>query len=646
MRKLSRGLRIVFCALFLLGAVSTGRILDRMESSLRHPSDSEPLRAARHALLSQAVGPVRGVFLLFASGAIALPPLLSWMRRRRVLTRSDPHADRIFLAASLAIGLGSAVFLNQAVFDGCKITPDERTYVNQARIFARGELWAQAPPVPEFFEEPYLVFHGERVFSIFQPGWSLLLVPGVLCGHEEWVPPVLGCFCLAVLFLLGRSLYGAPVAKGAVLVLLFSPSFLFHSATYYAHLAGLFWVTLSTWAFVVARKQVRAWAYVACGASLGAAFLTRYFDLFFGLPFGLWLVWDVFRGKQHALRNLALFVLPLFGALAVAVAYQWALTGDPFLSPHELYIEHARYLYVLEGRTDPHRLYGFDSDYSLRMGLARMAFRWASLNLWLFPLALLALIPVVARGNLWDRILLAGAICLSLIYVPYVPPGGWEYGPRYYFPAFGVVALLVSRGLAMLFERLESRPAGSPWVLGALRGWLGVSALFNLALCVLMGFGLALVVRGLRDGDRLLSERGIRKGVVLLALQPGFYDHADERIRARQQKLEGDLPFYLIHNEADYGRPLLLAHSLGPEEDRRLLLHFPDRPFYLLRANPYAAALGLGRAELEKMATSPEISGSGADADPESPRESFPCLRQGFRQRKTGPSPLQKRTES
>lgn len=615
-RTLSRGLRIVFCALFLLGAVSAGRILDRMESSLRHPSDPEPLVAARHALLSQAVGPVRGVFLLFASGAIVLPPLLSWMGRRRVFERSHPRADRLFLAAALAMGLGSAVFLNQAVLDGCRITPDERTYVNQARIFAQGELWAQGPPVPEFFEEPYMVFHDGRAFSIFQPGWSLLLVPGVLCGHEEWVPPLLACFCLAVVFFLGRTLYGAPVAKGAVLVLLCSPSFLFHSATYYAHPAGLFWVTLSTWAFVVARTQVRAWAYVACGASLGAAFLTRYFDLFFGLPFGLWLLWDVLRRKKHALRNLAFFVLPLFGALAVAVAYQWALTGDPFLSPHELYIEHARYLYVLEGRTEPHRLYGFDSDYSLRMGLARMASRWASLNLWLFPLALLALLPVVVRGNLWDRTLLAGALCLSLVYVPYVPPGGWQYGPRYYFPAFGVVALLVARGLAMLFEKLGSRPAGSPWGLGVLRGWLGVSVLFNLALCVFMGFGLALVVRGLRDGDRLLSERGIRKGVVLLTLHTGFYDHADQRIRTRQQRLERDLPFYLIHNEADYGRPLLLAHTLGPEEDRRLMLHFPDRPFYLLKANPYAAALGLGRADLERISTDPLGSGFAADTDP------------------------------
>lgn len=615
MRLFRRGLRITLCALFVLGAASTGRILDRMESSLGLPSDPEPLRAARHALLSQAAGPVRGVFLLLAVGAISLPHLFSWIERRRILTRSDPVADRLFLAALLAIGFGVAVFLNRVVLDGCRITPDERTYVTQARIFARGDLWAQAPPAPEFFEEPYLAFHGDRVFSIFQPGWSLLLVPGVLCGHEEWVPPVLSCLCLAVLFFLGRSLYGASVAKGAVLVLLLSPSFLFHSATYYAHLPGLFWILLSTWAFAVAREQGRPWAYLASGASLGAAFLTRYFDLFFGFPFGLWLLWDVMMGKRYAWRNLVLFALPLIGALAGAIAYQWALTGDPLLSPHEVYIENARYLYILEGRQDPHRLYGFGADHSVQAGLNEMVRRWASLNLWLFPLALLALIPVVVRGNRWDRILLAGVICLSLVYVPYVPPGGWQYGPRYYFPAFGALAILVARGLAMLFETLGRRSDASRWVLGALRGWLGGSALFNVAFCVFLSFGLGLVARGLQDGDRLLAERGIRKGIVFLGLHSDFYAHADQRIRDRQQKLERDLPFYLIHNDADYERPLLLAHSLGAAEDRRLMLRFPDRPFYLLRANPYAAALGIGRAKLERIEAVPSASGPGEGED-------------------------------
>lgn len=622
MRTFFRAWRIALCAFFVFGAVSTGWILERMESSLGLPSDSEPLRAARHALLSQAAGPVRGVLLLFASGAIALPLLLSWIEQRRILTRSDPVADRLFLATVLAIAFVTAVFLNRAVLDGCKITPDERTYVNQARIFARGHLWAQAPPAPEFFEEPYLAFHGERVFSIFQPGWSLLLVPGVLCGREHWVPPVLACLCLAVVFYLGRSLYGPSVAKGAVLVLLLSPSFLFHSATFYAHLPGLFWLLLSTWAFAVARTQGRPWAYVASGASLGAAFLTRYFDLFFGLPFGLWLLWDAMTGQKQALRNLGLFVLPLLAALVGAVAYQWALTGDPFLSPHQVYIEHARYLYILESQTDAHRLYGFGPDHSVQAGLSEMVRRWASLNLWLFPLALLALVPVLMRGDRWDRILLVGTICLSLVYVPYVPPGGWQYGPRYYFPAFGALALLVARGLAMLFATLGRRPDASRWVLGALRGWLGGSALFNVAFCVFLSFGLGLVARGLQDGDRLLAERGIRKGIVFLGLHPDFYAHADQRIRNRQQQLERDLPFYLIHNDGDYGQPLLLAHSLGAAKDRQLMLHFPDRPFYVLKANPYAAALGIGRAELERIETDPPASGlqdgTGFPADPRS----------------------------
>ncbi len=57
------------------------------------------------------------------------------------------------------------------------------------------------------------------------------------------------------------------------------------------------------------------------------------------------------------------------------------------MSPHKLYIEHARYLYILEGRQDPYRLYGFRCRSSVQAGLNEMVRRWASLNLWLFPLA-------------------------------------------------------------------------------------------------------------------------------------------------------------------------------------------------------------------------------------------------------------------
>ena len=95
-------------------------------------------------------------------------------------------------------------------------------------------------------------------------------------------------------------------------------------------------------------------------------------------------------------------------------------------------------------------------------------------------------------------------------------------------------------------------------------------------------------------------------------MHPDFYAHKSYKGLTEEEDLRKDYPYYLIHNRADYRQELLFAHSLGEEEDQRLLAAFPDRRFYVFRANPFAAAFGLGRGDLEEI-------GRGADLIESSP---------------------------
>ena len=70
---------------------------------------------------------------------------------------------------------------------------DEAAYDFQARIFASGHLFAPAPASPEFFPSSWMMLHGGRWFSVFPPGWPLLLAIGMKVGpaavdadHGEW----------------------------------------------------------------------------------------------------------------------------------------------------------------------------------------------------------------------------------------------------------------------------------------------------------------------------------------------------------------------------------------------------------------------------------------------------------------------------
>ncbi len=592
-------LRALLALTLALAAFHSRSILRLVESRITAQVSSEQTRTALDALFRYAAGPLAVVLGLFALTLLLAPWAIS--RASALLPEEGTRrSDRPFPVIILLCCLAFAVTLNRAAFRDYQITPDENTYLNQARIFARGHLWGKAPPLPESFEEPYLAHQDGRLFSIFQPGWSLLLAPGVRLGVASWTPPVTASLCLLVVFLLAARVEGPRAARIAAGILLTSPFFLFHAATYYSHMAEFLWISLFTLAFVTAEQEGRDRGYLLAGACLGAAFLTRYFDLFFGLPFGCLLLPDLFRRRPGAWKRLLLFVSPLAAALGLALLYQGLLTGDPFLAPYEVYVKESRYLYILPQLDDPLHFYGFSHAYPPSTALARAARRWASLNFWIFPLALPFLLPVILRPGKWHTLFLLGLASLTAIYIPYFLPGGWQYGPRYYFCGLGPLVVLIAVGLERTFRALRGdgwrRKAGR-----AVAWWLCLSAAFNLSVCILIGAGVRLVVRGATDMERLLAERGIRQGVVFITLHPAFLAHAGPRDRGKAEMLRRDIPYYLIRNRADYTRPLLFAHVLGDEQDARLMDRFPDRSFYLFRANPFAAAFGTGRGKLEYL---------------------------------------------
>jgi hypothetical protein len=598
--EVTRIARIFLFLLCLSAAFFSQEILSRAASGLAPSYPSEQTRLAVKALFLYASTPLSAVMIILGLAFLLGPWVVSVLEDKRFFSSAASPSNRWFLLLTLLACFGAGVVLNTAAFQNVKITPDENTYLNQARIFAKGKLYGEAPPVPEFFEEPYLAHKDGRLFSIYQPGWSLMLTPAVLLGIEQTLPPLTATLVLLAVFFLARRLYGDGVARAAVLMMLFSPFFLFHAATYYSHIAELLWISLFALAFVTAREQQKDGYYLIAGICLAAGFLTRYFDLFFGLPFGILLVWDILRRRQRAWKNVLLFVSPLFAAAGIAIVYQWILTGDPLLAAHDIYIEQARYIYILSQLQNPYQLYGFSPDYTFSTALSRILRRWWSLNFWVFPMALLFVIPVLLRPKRWDVVFLSGFLCHVLAYMPYFPPGGWQYGPRYYFAIFGCLAVVMARGMVEVFRFCRDR-----WkvrrVDRALAHWLVFCLVFNLSFVLLLGAGVRLAARGALDQYRLLEERDVRDGIVLIEMDPDLYAHVSYKDLIKEEQMRKDYPYYLIHNHADYGRRLLFAHSLGEEEVPRLMAAFPDRRFYVFRANPFAAAFGIGRGQLKEI---------------------------------------------
>ena len=82
---------------------------------------------------------------------------------------------------------------------------DERAYLLQAEIFARGHWTAPAPPLAAFFEQMH-VFIEPAVFAKYPPAHALTLAPGIWLGRPGLMPALMTGLCGALVFSLARRL--------------------------------------------------------------------------------------------------------------------------------------------------------------------------------------------------------------------------------------------------------------------------------------------------------------------------------------------------------------------------------------------------------------------------------------------------------
>lgn len=114
----------------------------------------------------------------------------------------------------LAFGVITALALGWVAggtLDVEPISTDEAAYLLQARIFASGHITAPGAPIPEFFEQAWVVV-APRIYSKYPPGNSLMLAPGVALGLPWLIPFLLNGVAGCLLFALLRRAVGAPAA--------------------------------------------------------------------------------------------------------------------------------------------------------------------------------------------------------------------------------------------------------------------------------------------------------------------------------------------------------------------------------------------------------------------------------------------------
>jgi hypothetical protein len=514
-----------------------------------------------------------------------------------VLAGRSGTADRTALSRALSSrAVVAGVFLATALvlwyvwaqWSPVPVVHDELAYVLQAQIFARGRWALPSPPLPLFFEQPYVLVEPALASKYF-PGHSLLLTIGALLGWLPLVPLVLQGIAGSLVFVLARRITNGGIALMTWVVWLFTPIVLYFGPTYYSEattivcwLAG--WYALLEWR----ASRRRAWL-LAVAVCTGWCVITRPLTgLAYAIPVGIVVLGDVIRGRRW--RDFVLAMVA--GVLVLGIIPLWSVktTGDWRTTPLERYTRD--YMpYDLPGfgmiTTPPARTLNPEFVHlnevfgSLHPGhtpaalpriamerarhLADAVWGWSRGTFAVFALVGLA----VVRGP--GAFAVANAVLLFVTYLSFGTTPTWTL---YYYESIPAYAFLTAVGLAWLAALVGTRRIPRA---GELSSWR--LPRWSLAL---VGGAIVLWLPG------LAAARNIRR------------QHASHRVHLVQfARLRESLPGArailfvrhsplhnphetLVQNVADPdAERLLVVYDRGAAENARLLALMPDRTPYL-----------------------------------------------------------------
>jgi hypothetical protein len=457
------------------------------------------------------------------------------------------------------------------------ISTDENAYLLEARLVAQGRVVGAPAPIPDFFEQPWVMVT-PATYGKYPPGQALTLAPGVALGLPWLMPALLVVLMGTLVFALARRLIGG---GGALLVWAgwtLTPMVIAWQSSYFSEITtGAMWLVTLWAAWRWSDDGGGRWLSVAALA-LGWAAITRpYTALLLALPLAIALLPAIRRRRawRDLVQALAVgtVIVAILPAWNVATTGAWDVSGvarytatylpwdrlgfaidstPPLRAPAADFAPIAANLLRIH---HAHTLTELPATLAART-LWVMRMTWTGWRALLIPFALLGLGVVGRRG--WIAVGSAAVLLLGYLV--------WGHDPHwtlYYAETTPALFLAAGAGIAWCAKRA--------W--GALGGEVLATAVL-LALPVL-------IVLSVRDAAGYRSIRQARAGATdafeaLIRSEPG------RTIWFVREAPDPTGQAVLIANDPDWERaPQWIVHDLGPR-NAELLRFAPDRAAWLV----------------------------------------------------------------
>lgn len=358
---------------------------------------------------------------------------------------------------------------------------DEYSYLFQAKTFLAGHVSFPSHAARRLFDQMHVLNEGHFASRYF-PGTGLWMMPFVACGKPYWGHWLAGSVCAMLLFFTGREIAGDGAGLMAGLLTAVSPGMALFSNLLLAHHPTLVGLSLFWFGFFrMLRLKKSGWA-LASGTGLAFAALCRPMTAAgVGLPFGIYLLWWLWRGARtkeepgdcrtvpltgelqlespdnsnrlsSALMFVAAMGFPLLIGGTGMFLYNRAITGNGWETPYGQYLDiyTPRHVYGFnnairgESRRGPRVLVNYDDwaeNLTPRLAVENVwrrliaSWRW---TLGIVPLAM-SLVAGLAdwrRQSTGGRLILASIGSLHAVHIPY-----WYDGIMHFHYVFESVPL-------------------------------------------------------------------------------------------------------------------------------------------------------------------------------------------------------------
>ena len=363
--------------------------------------------------IANKIGDSEDRYLLFLGSLCGI--LIIAIQLYRNEFQPDP-IKTVLIAFLLLAGLAILVFLRKGADQtGLKLAFLGATYIILAYL-----SWPTRYDWPQWHDQGhYLTMVQELSQGYLTPygfrmglGFPLITVPFyLLIGKDALFIPNLLAFSgtLYLSYLLFRSLTDDLIAKISVLFMIFATTLPYHHVIWWNHGSTIFLLVALSY---LALKKSNDSRLLLAGTIAGLAFFTRYLDVVVFLPLLVYVIW---RSESSKFKGALLAFTAALPFIVVPFVVQWAIFGDPLMSPYKYSFSNPLRLFWLENIPSNLLLtfVYFPEDLSIAMvGMQKMTVLIATFYVIFAPLGAYLLYRLSSKKGLAAGMIASVVVCV------------------------------------------------------------------------------------------------------------------------------------------------------------------------------------------------------------------------------------------